>query len=26
MELTPRLQDIIEIIKSKGSINVKDLA
>ncbi|QXJ30697.1 winged helix-turn-helix transcriptional regulator [Saccharolobus shibatae] len=26
MELTPRLQDIVNILKNKGSINVKDLA
>ncbi|WP_338604731.1 winged helix-turn-helix transcriptional regulator [Sulfolobus tengchongensis] len=26
MELTPRLQDIINILKNKGNINVKDLA
>ncbi|MDT7860933.1 MAG: HTH domain-containing protein [Saccharolobus sp.] len=26
MELTPRLQDIINIIKNRGSVNIKDLA
>lgn len=26
MELTPRLQDIIEILKVKGEVNVQDLA
>jgi Mn-dependent DtxR family transcriptional regulator len=26
MELTPRLQDVLSIIKNKGEINVKDLA
>ncbi|QKR00013.1 HTH domain-containing protein [Metallosphaera tengchongensis] len=26
MELTPRLQDIINIIKNKGDINVQDIA
>jgi Mn-dependent DtxR family transcriptional regulator len=26
MELTPRLQDIVSILKEKGSINIKDLA
>ncbi|MDT7900848.1 MAG: winged helix-turn-helix transcriptional regulator [Acidianus sp.] len=26
MELTPRLQDVINIVKQKGEINLKDLA
>ncbi|EZQ10870.1 MULTISPECIES: HTH domain-containing protein [Acidianus] len=26
MELTPRLQDILNMVKNKGEINVKDLA
>jgi len=26
MELTPRLQDVLSIIKNRGEINVKDLA
>lgn len=26
MELTPRLQDIISILKERGSVNLKDLA
>ncbi len=26
MELTPRLQDIINILKEKGELNIKDLA
>jgi Mn-dependent DtxR family transcriptional regulator len=26
MELTPRLQDIVNILRSKGSMSVKDLA
>ncbi|MEM0173580.1 MAG: winged helix-turn-helix transcriptional regulator [Sulfolobaceae archaeon] len=26
MELTPRLQDIINLLKEKGTINIKDLA
>ncbi|TRM98550.1 winged helix-turn-helix domain-containing protein, partial [Sulfolobus sp. E1] len=26
MELTPRLQDIINIVKSRGNVNIKDLA
>ncbi|TRN02435.1 winged helix-turn-helix domain-containing protein [Sulfolobus sp. F1] len=26
MELTPRLQDIINIVKTRGNVNIKDLA